>query len=68
MKATAIRRNGPDEKDEWVSIPQAQKLLGNLARHTLLARVLDGEFASKKVAGRRVISRQDVERAAGQRA
>lgn len=63
MMATAVRRNSPDEKDEWVSIPQAQRMLGNLARHTLLARVLDGEFESKKVAGRRVISRASVERA-----
>lgn len=63
MKATATRRNGPDETDEWVSIPQAQRMLGNLARHTLLARVLDGEFGSKKVAGRRVISRADIEAA-----
>ena len=63
MKATAVRRNGTDQDDEWLSIPQAQKMLGNMARHTLLARVLDGDFESKKVAGRRVISRASVEAA-----
>lgn len=63
--ATAVRRNATEEKDEWLSIPQAQKLLGNMARHTLLARVLDGEFESRKVAGRRVISRASVDAALG---
>jgi hypothetical protein len=63
MMATAARRNGTDEKrDEWLSIPQAQRMLG-IARHTLLARTLDGEFESTVVAGRRVISRASVDKA-----
>ena len=61
--ATAVRRNGADEKkDAWLTIPQAQKLLG-IARHTLLARTLDGEFESDVFGGRRFISRASVERA-----
>jgi hypothetical protein len=60
---TAVRRNGPEEKkDAWLSIPEAQKLLG-IARHTLLARTLDGEFDSEVFGGRRFISRASVERA-----
>ena len=60
---TAVRRNGADErKEEWLSIPQAQRLLG-IARHTLLARTLDGEFDSQVVGGRRFISRASVEAA-----
>lgn len=63
--ATAVRRNGTDEKkDAWLSIPEAQKMLG-IARHTLLARTLDGDFDTQVVGGRRFISRASVERALG---
>lgn len=66
MTVTATRRNGMKErKDEWVSIPTAQKMLG-IARHTLLARTLDGDFDSKVFGGRRFISRASVERALGE--
>ena len=61
--ATAARRNrAEDKKDEWVSIPQATKLMG-VARHTLLARALDGEIETQVIAGRRVVSRASIEAA-----
>jgi hypothetical protein len=66
MATTAVRRNGPDQKkDAWLSIEQARKLLG-MARHTLLARTLDGDFETAVFGGRRFISRASVERALGE--
>jgi hypothetical protein len=63
MMATAARRNGTDEKkDAWLTLPQAARMLG-VARHTLLSRALDGDIVTEVIAGRRLVSRESVERA-----
>ena len=66
--STVARRNSPDEKkDAWLTLPQAARMLG-VARHTLLSRALDGEIVTEVIAGRRLVSRESVERALDERA
>ena len=63
--ATAVRRNAAEEKDAWLTLPQAAKLLG-VARHTLLSRALDGVIETQVIAGRRLVSKASVERVIAQ--
>lgn len=47
--------------EEWISLPQAARLVGE-TRHRMLHRAVKGEVEAKQFAGRTCISRVSVER------
>lgn len=49
-------------EDRWMTVRQAAKALG-IAPQTVYARALDGHLTTEVIAGRRLITRESVERA-----
>ena len=53
--------SAPAAGDPWLSLPKAQRLLGE-GRHTILQRALRGEIRHQWVDGRLFLAREEVER------
>lgn len=49
------------EADRWMTIRQAAQALG-IAPQTVYARALDGHLKTETIAGRRLVTRESVER------
>lgn len=58
---TTARKPEPVADEDWISLVEAARILGE-SRQTVLARAVKGELVAKHVAGRTVVSRQSVDR------
>lgn len=61
MPAVEPRNQSPSADDEWISLKAAEKALDE-ARATVLGRCVEGEIEGKRIAGRWIVRRADVER------
>ena len=57
----AVRKQVATEVDRWMTVRQAAKALG-IAPQTVYSRALDGHLTTEIIAGRRLVSRESVER------
>jgi len=53
--------------DEWISLPEAARLLGE-SRHTVLNRSVKGEVEAQFIAGRTIVLRESIQRVLAARA
>jgi len=64
MSAEEARKVTNSNSDEWMSLGEASRMLGQ-SRQTILSRAIKGELEAQYIAGRTVVSRESVERAKG---